>query len=62
MSIPKVCVKDIRQTEIGQEILRKKADQMQGSEQNKSIQGIKDNEASTYTKSVPEHRERKYVK
>ena len=37
-SIPKVRVKDIRQTEVGQEIIRKTFDKMEGSEQNRNIQ------------------------
>ena len=37
-SIPKVHVKDIRQTEVGQEILMKTVDKTEGSEQNRNIQ------------------------
>ena len=61
-SIPKVCVKDIRQTEVGQEILRKTVDEIEGSEQNRNIQQMKENQSTAYTKSISESRERKYLK
>ena len=61
-SIPKVCVKDIRQTEVGQEILRKTVDETEGSEENRNIQGMKENQSTAYTKSISESRERKYLK
>ena len=42
----------MRQTEVGKEILRKTVHKMEGSEQNRNIQGMKENQSTAYTKSI----------
>ena len=61
-SIPKVRVKDIRQTEVGQQILRQRVDETDTSEWNRNIQQMKEIQSTAHTKTISEARDREYVK